>query len=798
MPSALLRRTAFALTSATLALLVASCTTTTEPSARSATERTATATPIAPEIDVAIPTDQPPVPLEAIVGYTYDGDQQPIVTLEREIAAAGTNTAKLNALATRLLSFFRDPAASFAARQAIAQRLSQFSASALLENGNAAHFTSLLTDETNSRLAQLALEPVPGAQVDNLFVTALAQSTGNTRLALVQSIGKRRIESAVPTLVPLLSEPDAALAAAAATALAQIGNARALDVLIAAPSSPDTTLATIEAARQVGGRSALRALAEIINSTTAPAHLRAAAARTLLIVEPSSAPGRLVEILSGNDPVLKTVALESIATHSARSLDTDLAANLSKFDAPTQAAVIAGLARRNHPRAVPALVTASQHADPAVRAAALAALGRLPGNAETAQHLAQIAAGSDSDDAKLAREALARLDGPGVDAAIIAGARTGDPKLRAVYLEQIASRYMIDSLPLLLETRNDSDASLRAAALDALAVIAPASTQAAVLDWAVAAQDRTEQARALRALAEISLRNPDATARARPVAAAIEKADPATALRLVPVLQRLGGSVAAESAARLALHDDSALANAAANTLSRWTDRSGLPPLISVAEKAPSDAARLRAVQAAIRFLERYRELPSAELTDSISRLLAVARDAADRERLVLLLSRASDNAALALARKLESDSALAAAAADAALAIQANLAGKPVVKASSGTWGVANMLDGKLDTRWITSVEADRTLELDFHRSRPLRRITLDQGARGENYPEQLEVFVGDDPNNFGPALVSVSGTPNQTVIDLPANTRGRHVLIKNTADRTNGWWTICELYID
>ncbi len=795
-PSAHLRRSAVLVASATLALLLASCTTPAESSAVDTAKSTATGKPAVGEIDVAIPPAPTPVPLETIVGYTFEGDQQPIVTLEREIAEAGKDVAKLNALAARLLTFFRDPAASFAARQAIAQRLSQFPASALLRDDNDDYFAAILVEPSSVSIAQLALEPVPGSAVDDLFVTALAKSSGDTRLAIIQSIGKRRIASAVPHLAPLLT--DGNVSAAAARALGQIGNARALEALLAAPTSPAIRLAAIDAAEKVGGRAAVRALSEIANASNTPAHIRASAHRALLLVEPSSAPVRILEILTGNDAELKAVAIEAIATNPARSLDTDLASNLAKLDAPTQAAVIAGLAHRKNSRLVPAITTASQHEDPAVRAAAIAALGQLPGKPETARHLAQIAASGNSADAKLAREALARLEGPGVADAIIAGARTGDAKLRAVYLEQIASRYMIESLPLLLETRNDSDPSLRSAALDSLAVIAPASAQAAVLDWTISAQNSTEQARALRALAEITLRNPDVEARAQPIAAALAKVEPAVATRLVPVLQRISGSTAANSAARLALSDNTALANAATNTLARWTDRTGLAPLISVAQDAPSDAARTRAIQAAIRFLESYRQLPSAELTDSISRLLGVARDHADRERLVLLLSRASDQTGLALAQKLSSDQVLAATAANAVRVIESNLAGKPVVKTSSGNWGVPNMLDGNLDTRWITSVEAGRTIDIDFHRSRPFRRLILDQGARGENYPEHLEIFVSDDPNNFGAALASVSGTPNQTTVDLPANTRGRYLQIKNTADRTNGWWTICELYID
>lgn len=736
----------------------------------------------------------------ALPTLAYDGSKDALAALDREIAAAGNTTATLTALARRLTAMLRDPSTTFAARQAIAQRLGLFPAPALAANANADLFTAMLVDAQQVDLARLALEPVAGSAIDALFIDALAKAgDAPTRLALIQSLGNRHVAAAVAPLAPALRDSDPKIAAAAAKALGQIGTADALATLRATASQSAAVVeATLAAAARVRGADAARTYQTIGDNTALPAHLRAAAARSLLDLEPAAAPKRIVAVLAGSDATLKAAAIEAIASHPSPELVPTLTANLAAWDAPTQSAVIAALARKGDARAVRAIADATTHTDATVRRDAIAALGFLAGNADIVRLLAGIAAGSNPEEAKLARTSLARLNGPGVADAVLAGARAGDPALRVVFIEQIASRYMIDAIPALFALRNDSDPAIRSAALGSLAEIAPAGEQAAVLDWTIAAAHAGEQARALRALAEVTLRNPDSAQRALPITAALAQADDTLALRLLPVLPRIGGATSAEAAAALANRDNPALANAAVTTLSRWPDRTGLIPLVGVAENVRADSTRAAAVQSAIRFLERYRELPPAELVTAVARLLEVSRDDAARQRLVFLLGRGNDDTALALTKKLAAEPALAAEAADAALAIAANQAGPATAQASSNNGIVRNIFDGRTDNRWVTSIEPGRSIEIDFKLSRPVRQVILDQTSHPDNFPEHVEIFVTDDPQNPGEARASADGTPNRTVIDLPANTRGRHLIIRNTKDRLDGWWSISELYYD
>jgi HEAT repeat protein len=743
-----------------------------------------------------------PATTPTLITLDYSGPQQPLDELDREIARAGTDVAQLDAIANRLLGVLRQRNLTFAARQAVCQRLGfvLLTAPQRTDAAALAPLAAMLANDQHADLARLALEPVPGEVVDTIFVQALGKAAGHARLAVLQSLAARRISSAVPVLAPLLDDADSATAAAAVRALGAIGGANALAALRKAPHPQASPVAEarLAAATRLPAREARPALLELRNDAALPAPVRTGAFRTLLELDPRTAPREIAGALAGQDPAFKPVALEAIAAQPPAEITRALVPGLASWDPPTQAAVVTALGRHGHAAAVPAARTAASHADPEVRRAALEALGRLPGSRDIAGLLARVAAGEDRDDARVARQSLARLNGSGVAAAVLAGAERGDSAQRVVFLEQIGLRNMPEGIPLLLNSRQDADAAVRAAALGALGDLAAAADLPKVLEWTLAATDTTEQSRGLRALVAMTARDPDPAQRGQAVYEAIETAPAEGVLRLLPVLARIGGAASAECAARLALRDHAGIADAATDALARWPDRTALLPLASVAESSAHSPARAAAAEAALRTLERNREAWTPETTQALARILTSTSEADVRTRAVALLARANDPAALQLAVQLQSDQALAEPAGYAAAAIRANLAGRPAARASDNTEQARNIFDGKTDTRWSVPTDGGEWLEIDLRIARPIRRLTLDQSGRTNEYPERYEVYVADDLQNLGPARTTGEGQRNRTVIDLPAEVRGRYVVIKNTAARPDSQWTVSELWVD
>lgn len=728
----------------------------------------------------------------------YAGSQAPLEDIDRQIASAGTDDAKLQPLAQQLLRVLRNPAAAPAARQAAAQRLAQFSPATLLAGDNRGAFLAMLQEPRDANLARLALDLAPGEAVDKVYLEALAHAPDSTRLAVVQSVGNRRIASATPQIAPLLKTPDFALEHAAIKALGQIGTAEALAALhgTAQPDSTAVVEAELQAAHQLPGNAARAVFEEIANRATAPAQLRAAAVRALLLADPAGAPARIVAVLSASDAAPKPVVIEAIPSLPATDLIPAITDRLPSWSPDVQRAVVTALGQTSDARAVAAISALVPAADAGVRAAAIEALGRLPGTPAATDLLAGVAAGDQVEDAKLARLSLARLNGAEVGATVVARAQTGDPVRRPIFVEQIAARGMTDQMPLLLALRQDPLLEVRLAALGALADIAPASTQAALLDWTLGATDAAEQARAVRALANVTLRNADETQRAHAIIDALDHASPTVATRLLPVLSRIGGQTAADCAARLALRPDRDEALVAANVLARWPDTKGLRPLVTVIEQTSTPDVRAASETAVVRYLERSRALLPGELVDLVRRLLAAGLQPEVAGQVVYLLGRAVDANALAYAQQLTTDAQVSAAAADAVLAIKAGQLGQPGLRGSAGEKYLVNILDGKPSTGWGTPATADQWIELDFHAARPVRQLVFEGGEF--NYPEHLEVFVTDDPQNPGPALASVAGQPRKTSIKLPSIAHGRYLLIRHTQTREDSWWGISELLID
>jgi HEAT repeat protein len=728
----------------------------------------------------------------------YSGSPQAVEALDRELYAAGTDPVKLAVIEQRLLVGLRARDTTYAARQVLCQRLGWVLGLApeKLTAAGLKPLPAMLADERDSDLARLALEPAPGAVIDSLFLTALNQTTARTRIALMDSIARRQIVAAVPTLATLLSNNDPATAAAAARALGLITDHSAAVVLLAVPEPSPAAVAAakLALAPRLAAGSALAVLADLRARAADPVH-RIAALRILLQLDPSIAT--TLDVLDGNDTAAKHVVLESIYASRAPQIIPALAAKLSTWDALTQTAVIAAMARRGDAAAISALLKATAHEDANVRTAALEALGFLPGTIETMTALTKVAAGTATAENKIAKASLARLNGPALNAAILTGAERGETAWRVVLIEQIALRGLSEGLPLLVKLRADPDSAIRAAAVTALGELAPPADNKIVLDWAIAATDANEQARALRALVSITLRNPDVAGRGAPLYAALESAPAELALRLLPALGRIGGAPSAACAAKLALNVDFKLAEAALAALVRWPDDTAVAALVSVAERTTLPALRASAVSGVIAAFERNRAFWNADATALVARLLVVSAAAESRLALITLLKRAVDAPALALAEKSQSDPVIGAAAGETAAVIRANQAGPAKLRASTMA-GVKNLTDGNTGNRWSVPAEGDEWVEVDFILSRPLRRITLDQTGRGAEFPESYELYVTDDVAVLGKVVATGVGQTNKTVIDLPVGTRGRYVIIKNVAARKDTPWSICEIFVD
>jgi hypothetical protein len=754
---------------------------------------------------VAQPATGPARPVattpQADIGAFAD-DPRPVTAVEQVVNSAGLDAAKLAAAQRDLLAMLQKPDTQASERQAAAQQLGFV----LLTGDPAGHAATLdalapmLADPARSDYARLALDRAPGASVDTLYLQALRSSAGRTRLGLVDAVGTRGVVAAVPALAGLLNDPSAALAAT--RALGRIGGPDALDALARAgnPLAPAVLDARLAAAAKADVATVAKVAAEIYRDTAAPLAQRSAALRALIAANPAGAVEDIHTALIGVEPAFHQVAIESVVSVPNADTGTILAGRLTSYAPAVQIALVASIARRGEAGAVSSvLAIASGSTEEQVRIAAIEALGRMPGSTETATALVRVAATGEGDEAKAALASLARLNGPAIDEFVrTEAAAEGDSARRAVLIQLLAARNQTEAIPLLFGLRRSPSDALRLKALDALRLIAQPADQQALIEWAVGTKNRTESARAVRALITLILRGDDTATRAAPVLAALESGDSAARLTLLPVLSRVGGKPAVASAATLARAADEDVAKAATTELATWRDASALPALVEFVSSTPNAALRDAALQGATRFLAVRKNATPAQRSLYARQLLALPLDAVDRGAIVNVLSLCADEDALATATRYLADPATAAVAKDAVDAITSNLAGSPAITASEAGDRTALLTDGDRETFWFIPNVPGGWLRLDLHNSRPVRKITLDQALRERDGPARLAVHVSDDPAKPGKPLLEMPGEGDETVAILPAGTRGRYVWLRQNGTRPDNPWAIAELIVE
>lgn len=567
---------------------------------------------------------------EGLVSLGYSGSHEPLAALRRSVADAGQDAAKLADIESQLVQMLGLPDTTYAGRQAICETLGRLFAISFARGDHPIPpvLVAMLADGSQVDLARMALERAPGASVDAVFVANLGQSSGRVRVALIESIGNRRIASAVPALAAILQDKDSFASAAAARALGQIGNKAAAEVLGRAsdPESDNVVEARIRCARNLGRPDGQNTLEELSANMAIAPQLRASALSALLSLDPDAIPQRVASILGGNDRSMKQSVVAWLVALPRSKVLPVINGNIRSWDLETQTGVVAAIGRIGDPSLLPIVMDFARSDQDGLRHAAIVSLGELPGNAEVARLLAEEAL-RPGEVGSAAKQSLSRLVGSGVDEVVLGGSRQVGSPLRAVYMEELALRDTEGSPEILMAVRTEPDVALRCVALDGLALVGTSDLEAPLLNWMVNATDPTEQSHALRAAAAATFRDRNEKARLKPVADLMGGAPPAVQKRLLTTLSRVGGSEAANYVARFALNEKGPIAESAVEALGHWTDKTGLDPLATVAERAQNEALRTAAIDTAISSLPQNNWELTKEDKAVIARLRALAKD---------------------------------------------------------------------------------------------------------------------------------------------------------------------------
>ncbi len=346
---------------------------------------------------------------------------------------------------------------------------------------------ALLTDPQLSQAARQTLDGLPYPEVDAVLHDALGKTSGAIKAGIIDSIGWRGKAAAVPSLIPLLSDSDPTVAAAAATSLGRLGGKKAVSALLAArDKAPESVQAAILAGLlQSAGHLDKAAAAAVYHKLyvhTYPVGIRMAAWRGLVLTDTAHQAELMAAALEGSDDALEKVALVVLREANNPQLVQGCAKQWDSLSAKSKMAVINAEAKLGS-EGLDLVRKASQSSDASIRTAAWKAMGDL-NDAASIPALAQGAASAKGAERQAARESLARLRGAGVSDALLAELKQSASPEKVEILWALGARQDKTAAKVLLENAASGDEAARLAALESLREIAPPEALAPLLDIA--------------------------------------------------------------------------------------------------------------------------------------------------------------------------------------------------------------------------------------------------------------------------------------------------------------------------
>ncbi len=316
---------------------------------------------------------------------------------------------------------------------------------------------------------------------------------------------------------------------------------------------------------------------------------------------PDELVAMVMKLIGDKDKDMRAAGLQQVREAAKGAVAT------SKFAAPgaeacadAQADLLDALGDRGDVAARPAALAALKDGHPAVRAAALRALGSFNDPADVPLIIERLALG-DADEQLAATASLVHLNGEPANKAIAAELQKVAPAVGIKLVDILVTRHAKSATPALLIAAQGDHVELRMVAMTALSTLAGPDDVAQMIQGIFKAKPGAERDAAERAAAAASGAADDPSKRERPMLQAFAKLSPEKQLALYPALGRVGGPQVLHMVQKAIADSHPPLHDAGIRALCNWADSSVADRLLELAKSAKEPDERTRVLQAFIR-----------------------------------------------------------------------------------------------------------------------------------------------------------------------------------------------------
>lgn len=751
------------------------------------------------KVTIPLPDDipRPMAPHEAVGVLDGDDSYHPAHEILAELGELASNLDEFAEAEATLIGYLESPDTPFLGLQAVCNALGMAGSRAAVP----ALAKLLAKDAKHASAARLALERIEGPEAGGALLDELAKGRDFNQVGIINALGRRRETRAVPVLAPLAKSDDAAVAGAAIDALGKIGNAEALAALKALEGSPGVTTALLVCGNHIAAEGNAANAKPIFDTLLArddlAGHHRTAALRGLLLVDPDAGMAHVWSMLQ--DEGGSTVALNVLGSIPGNAqLAGDILRHFDGLGAETQISLVAILGGMAQPVALPkVLAIAKDSGDGALREAAVAALGQLPGNKASLDFLCAEATSADSGLKQQAHNALVSTPGAEADGLIAAGIANAKGDTRIEYIKVAAERYLEEACAPLLEAAGDAGEAVQQAAYDALRVLAGPDEYGALVALSVAASEEVRDG-AVRATEHAGRRIENEADRVEPVAVAMKDGDEETRVALMPILTDISNAEALTIVTGYARSDSDAVRAAAIESLGGWHTGAAAAAMLELAEGTDDSADRAALMTAFGELMAEAKDVPDEKKLELCRRALDIGLDTDGKRALLGAVGNVMDARALEIIHELGKDPEVADAAKRAAPVIKAKLLGAPALSASHNAKEVGRAIDEDPGSRWSTNghMEPGMWFAIDLRMQSEVYSITLDCRGSDGDYPRGYEVYIAGNTENMGEPVATGKGAGPITKIEFDPPVKGRYIKIVQTG-KHGLFWSIHELSV-
>jgi HEAT repeat protein len=529
-----------------------------------------------------------------------------------------------------------------------------------------------LSDERLASWARIALEAIPGPAPDKALREAMGKLQGRLLVGVINSIAVRRDAKAVRGLVKRLHDSDAEVASAAAVALGRIGGAKAgralKESLAAAP--PDVRGAVAEgcilwAEGALARKQAAEAVRfyDAVRAAGVPKERVLEATRGAILARQSAGLPLLLEQLRSEDKALFGIGLRTARELPGSEVTQALADELDHIANPNrQVFLLLALADRKDSTVLPVVISIARTGSPKLRLAAVGALDRR-GDPASLPALLEAATADDPELAQAATAALARLPGDHVDADLLARLPQSAGKTRQILIQIATQRRMKQALHAIEMYAQDTDAAVRAAAVQAMGALGTDSQILHLVQLLENTHNPEEREGIEAALIAISGRSGAACAPS--LLPLVHNDDSALRVIALHVLANAGGSQAL-SAATSALEDaEEAVRDEAVRTLATWPnnwpdDREVAGPLLTLAKSGQKPSYQTLGLRGYLQCVQGDKQLAASDKVEKVNALMPLLKKAEEKRLAIAVISASPTAGALEMLLSFAAEPAVA------------------------------------------------------------------------------------------------------------------------------------------